>query len=283
MLIPVWNQVKERENMTMRMEIKAFKNSWAILFFLTMSASSFHQNPAFPWRSLTISSTELLYCEFWVQSVTLFTKQRRPFNLSLLASLRTGTGWSIHEHKYRDIGSVHGERVGGDLTFEDGWSLAKAFHIHGWIFSAHGGQGQFLQSARHSKVKGMWLVDEGSVRDRHAWGFMVFRWEAASCWWVTVWAWRLRTCPRKGVAIRYPHLRGWYTYAPYAEKAHINCRTFSVLVIMPSCLSERPACLNEECRLTGLWPLRKFSSAQNDLVANINCQIKLHGVCQQYW
>lgn len=25
------------------------------------------------------------------------------------------------------------------------------------IFSAHGGQGQFLQSARHSKVKGMWL------------------------------------------------------------------------------------------------------------------------------
>lgn len=50
-----------------------------------------------------------------------------------------------------------------------------------------------------------------------------------------------------------PLMRSLYTYAlSYAEKAHINCRTSSVLAIMPSCLSERLACLNGECGLTGL-------------------------------
>lgn len=43
---------------------------------------------------------------------------------------------------------------------------------------------------------------------------MVVRWEAASCWWVTVWAWRLRTCPLEGDAIRYPHLCRPYIHMP---------------------------------------------------------------------
>ena len=47
-------------------------------------------------------------------------------------------------------------------------------------------------------------------------------------------------------------MRGLYTYGPYADEAPISCRTSSVLVIMPSCLSGRPACLNEGCGLTGL-------------------------------
>lgn len=282
MLTPMWIQVKERENMSDNEDgDKSFQE--------LLSHSVFPHNVSLllpPESCIPLKeSHHIIHRTFilWVlSSVSDFVCQAeiiQPF-LSLHPSIQNDQSMSTN---IGDIGSVHGERVGGALTFEDGWSLAKAFHIHGWIFSTHGGQGQFLQSARHSKVKEMWPVDEGSVRDRHAWGLMVFRWEAASCWWVTVWAWRFRTCPWKGVAIRYPHLRGWYTYAPYAEEAHINCRTFSVLVIMPSCLSECLACLNEECRLTGLWPLRKFSSAQNDLVARINCQIKLHSVCQQYW
>lgn len=42
-------------------------------------------------------------------------------------------------------------------------------------YSGHIVDRQFLQSACHSKLKGMWLVDEGSKRDRQAWDFMVVR------------------------------------------------------------------------------------------------------------
>lgn len=131
-------------------------------------------------------------------------------------------GWSIHGSKNR--GCWEGAGAGGvRCSYFWRWlNLAKIFHIHNWIFSAHGGQGQFLQSARHSKVKGMWLVDEGGKRDRHAWGFMVVRWEAASCWWVTVWAWCLRTCLLKGDAIRYPYLCEADIHMPLMQKRPLS-------------------------------------------------------------
>lgn len=73
--------------------------------------------------------------------------------------------------------------------------------------------------------------------------------------------WCLRTCLLKGDAIQYPYLYETDIHMPhYAEDANINCRLSSVLVIMPSCMSKPHACLNVECGLTELWPLRKKTS-----------------------
>lgn len=203
------------------MEKKALRNSWAVLFFLTLSPLSTRILHCV--EGVSPYHQQSFYIVTFAFSLWLWWPTREDHSpLPLLTSLHTGMDDRSMSAKTGDIGSVHAGRVGGALTFEDGWSLAKIFHIHSWIFSAHGGQGQFLQSACHSKVKGMWLVDEGSERDRHAWGFMVVRWEAGSCWWMTVWAWRLRTCPLKGDAIRYPHLCEADIHMPLMQKRPIS-------------------------------------------------------------
>lgn len=224
MLTPVWIQVKERGNMSdSEDQDKSFK--------VLLSHSVFPHNVSLllpPKSCIPLKESHRVIhgtCILWVlRSVSDFGCQPEKIIQHLLSQHPSLQGWDDQSMStnIRAIASVHAERVGGALTFEDGWSLAKAFHIHSWIFSVHGGQGQFLQSTRHSKVKGMWLVDEGSVRDRHAWGLMVFRWEVASCWWVTVWAWRLRTCPWKGDAIRYPHLCEGDIHMPLMQKRPIS-------------------------------------------------------------
>lgn len=161
------------------------------------------------WGSLTLSvrASRVFAFSRWLWCPT--GEDHPP--LPLLTSLHTEMGWWIQksEENWGYLDCILGE-----------WRVLKVVEVlpRHFIFivkySVHMvDRGNFCSQPGIQKWKGCGLWMKGAA-DRHAWGFMVVRWEAASCWWVTVWAWRLRTCPLKDDAIRYLHLCWAYIHTP---------------------------------------------------------------------